>query len=154
MGKLQKAMRLLKEMRKKKERVQAEAVKQRIDDLFIKFYEFEPDIRIPIPNQFADAQINRRFGGMDKVDFEKNEHLAGLLFILENQQTDKLMHMGSAEFEEAVNKTMQTIPLPLREKYQLALIETFTAVKKNSIRQQQDILQQALAIITGEEANA
>lgn len=135
----------LKELRKKKERSRN---KRRIDDLFIKFYEYNDQIRLPIPNLFANAQIQAHFGGEENIDFEKDEHIGWLLFILRNQENDRLTVLSPKEQEAEVHKILQEIPLHQKEQYQKALFELFAALKKNSIRRQKEIMLQVLDILS------
>lgn len=129
--------------RKEKEK----AGNRRIEDLFVKFYEYNPEIRLPIPNLFANSQIQKQFGGMDKINFENDEHIARLLFILRNQENDVLVNTSPEDQEKAIRKIMMEIPASQKEHYQRALFELFTALKKNSIRRQKEIMQEVLQIL-------
>ena len=134
----------LKQLKEKKRRKQS---RQRIDQLFEKFYHFDREVKIPYPNLYAHAQIEKHFGGLENIDFENDEHLGWLLFILRNQENDILEQYGPQEKEKAVQKILQEIPLNQRERYQRALFEMFIALKKNSLRIQREILQETLEIL-------
>jgi len=134
--------------RKKRAKEEADVSKQRIEDLYIKLYRFNDKIEIPIPNLFAEAQIEKFFGGQDKINFEDNEHIARLLFILRNQQNEKLVYFTQQEQDIEVRKIMQEIPAPYKELYQQAIWEMFIALKKNSNRREKEIIQQVGALLT------
>lgn len=128
--------------RKKQERLKNRA---RIDCLFEKFYAFDPDIKIPYPNLFADTLIRQRFG--ESMNMGDIKTVIEILYILENQQDPTLAHQSKEERENAVNKKMIGIKAEAKEKYQMALNEMFTALKKNSNQRILSVLEQSKQIL-------
>lgn len=135
----------LKERRKNKKAVQG--AETRVDDLFEKFYHYDKKIAIPLPNLYAHTLIEKEFKGMENIDFEKDEHIGRVLFILNNQDNDKAEFLTSEQKDAQIRDILRAIPYHAKEKYQQALYEMFIALKKNSTRRQKDILMQALEII-------
>jgi len=141
------ALNKLKEIRKKKFGGDP-ASRLRVDDLFIKIYSYSKDIHLPIPNLYAEAMMKRHFGGLDKIDFANDEHIAALLVILDNQDDEKMEYWADMDWQANIRVQMQRIPVYRREHYQQAMFEMFQALKKNSIHREREFLQQILTIVS------
>lgn len=136
----------LKERRQKKKAAAGSDI--RINDLFEKLYRYDKKIVIPIPNLYAYSIIETEFGGLEKVDFDNNTHIAKLLFILRNQDVDEMEFLTDAEKEAKIREIQRGIPLQQKERYKQALYELFIALKKNSIRWERETLIQTLDILS------
>ena len=138
---IKKVLDFLTGKKQKRAQQEAEASRQRIEDLYIKYHQFNDEISIPIPNLFAEAQIEKHFGSKDKIDFDDNEHIAWLLYILRNQENLQLIHCTKKEQLISVREIMQEIPVNQKELYQQAIWEMFMALKKNSNQRERELLQ-------------
>lgn len=132
---------------RRKNKKAARGSESRVNDLFEKFYHYDKKIAIPLPNLYAHTLIETEFKGMENIDFEKDEHIGKVLFILNNQDNDKPEYLTNEQKDVQIRDILRGIPLHAKEKYQQALYEMFIALKKNSNRRQKDILMQALEII-------
>ena len=135
----------LKERRKRKKAAAGSDI--RINDLFEKLYHYDKEIAIPIPNLYAYSIIEAEFGGLEKVDFDDNAHIAKLLFILRNQDIDEIEYLTGDEKAAKIREIQRGIPLQQKERYKQALYELFIALKKNSNRWEREILTQTLDIL-------
>ena len=129
----------------KKQKQEKLKSKANIEGLYWRFYSYDPKIKIAVPNLYADNEIRRRFG--EDPDYSKDEVLVEIIYILENQDEDILHNQSEYERKEAVIKRMQSVTVAEREKYQKALFEMYVALKKNSVQQQMQVLEQARSIL-------
>lgn len=133
----------LKKIRQKKlDRLKA---KTRIDCLFEKFYAYNPDIKVPYPNLFADTLIRQRFG--DSWELGNVKTVIEIMYILNNQDDPDIAHQTPIERENAVNKFMIGIPAEAADLYQRAIMEMFSALKKNSNLQILGLLEKTKEIL-------
>lgn len=137
----------IKKRRGKKDEDARHKQAARIENLFIEFYSFSADVKIPIPNAFSEMIIDRVFGGLDRIEFENKEHLGMVLFILENQKDKGLIDIDRDALRRKGTERMMDVPVPLIEEYQKALFEMYAAVKKNSNRRTQRVLAEVMDLL-------
>jgi hypothetical protein len=136
-----------------KHRRQKKQVKNNINDLFERFH-VHKNIKIPIPNLYAENRLDYYFGNREAIDFEDALHIGIILFILENQDNDILEQCSKEEIEKLGRERIKKIRMSDKESYQLAIYEMFMALKKNSVRKQKEIMQDIMEMIinsTGEK---
>lgn len=122
---------------------------KRLSDLFAKIHVFNKEVRVPIPNVYAISEIERVYGGLEKVDFNNPKHLAEVLVILEHQQDVKFDFLLEEERQRLRVERMQSIHAAQFENYVKAIHEVFYILKKKDIRTQREILEQTLALLDG-----
>jgi hypothetical protein len=140
----------IKKIREKKEEWKGKRSVERIKAMSLmmeKHFSFNNKINIPYPNLWAEAEVQKRFGGVQNVDFDDPAHIAEMLFILEKQHNDVIPNLTEEEYGQKIREKMQIIPSAQKANYGRALYEMYAALKKNSIAQQRAILQEALATV-------
>ena len=149
MDKIHDVMRIFERMKDKRAERKSE---KRLQDLFVKVHVYKKNICIPLPNIYAISEINDRYGSIDKIDLGDPKQLAYLLVLLESQESLEYARLSMEQKEHLVLKRMQEIPAGEQEDYVQAIYEVFLMLKKNSIRKQKAILQQALEILDTEKS--
>jgi hypothetical protein len=149
MDKIHEAMRIFERM---KNRLAERKPEKRLQDLFIKVHVYNRNIKIPLPNIYAISEIEGLYESIDKINLADPKQLAHILVLLENQENLEYARLSKAEKDHLVLKRMQEIPAGEQEDYIQAIYEVFLMLKKNSIRKQKTILQQALEILDTEKS--
>jgi hypothetical protein len=148
MDKIHEAMRIFERM---KNRLAERKSEKRLQDLFIKVHVYNRNIKIPLPNIYAISEIEGLYESIDKINLADPKQLAHILVLLENQENLEYARLSKEEKDDLVLKRMQEIPAGEQEDYVQAIYEVFLMLKKNSIRKQKGILQQALEILDTEK---
>jgi len=138
-------------IREFREKMYSRKVQRRLKDLYKKIHYFKDDIRIPIPNLWAYAEIEDRYESVDNIDLNNKRHLAFVLVILENQEDPDFNKLSESEITQKVIARMQKIPANEYEDWSRAVYEVFMMLKKNSIRKTEVVLQEARDILAGQK---
>jgi len=138
-------------IREYKDKMYSRKVQRRLKDLYRKIHYYKDDIRIPIPNLWAYAEIEDRYESVDNIDLNNKRQLAFVLVILENQEDPEFNKLSESEVTDLVIARMQQIPANEHEDYIKAVYEVFMILKKNSIRKTEVVLQEAKEILAGQK---
>ena len=136
-------------IREYRDKMYSRKVQRRLKDLYRKIHYYKDNIRIPIPNLWAYAEIEDRYESVDNIDLNDKRQLAFVLVILENQENPDFNNLSESEIRDLTIARMQKIPANENEDYITAVYEVFMILKKNSIRKTEVVLQQAKEILAG-----
>jgi len=149
MDKIHEVMRIFERMKNKRAERKSE---KRLQDLFVKVHVYNKKICIPLPNIYAISEIEGLYESIDKINLAEPKQLAHILVLLDNQENLEYARLSEEEKDDLFVKRMQEIPAGEHEDYIRAIYEVFLMLKKNSIRKQKGILQQALEILDTEKS--
>jgi hypothetical protein len=138
-------------IREYRDKMYSRKVQRRLKDLYRKIHYYKDDIRIPIPNLWAYAEIEDRYESVDNIDLNNKRQLAFVLVILDNQENPEFNNYSESQIRELTIARMQKIPANEHEDYIKAVYEVFMILKKNSIRKTEVVLQQAKEILAGQK---
>jgi len=112
---------------------------ERIADLVAKFHQVK-EISLPYPSLYGKVVLDHYFGDLNNIDLGKPLHVAGVVFILENQDDETHVVKSKEQLKALIIKRSQKIGLHELQHYQQCVHEIFTAIKKNSINWQIEYL--------------
>lgn len=123
-------------IRKEKEAAQREQqlAKDRavnVDDLAARFHSVGK-VQLPFPTLLSERMINKRFGSIEKVDFDNVDHLGAVIYFLENGADATMANISAAELDTVIFERIAKIDVYQKEEYQECLLQIYLAVKKKS----------------------
>jgi len=126
----------LKRIREEKEANQREQqlAKDRainVDDLSARFHSVG-EVQLPLPTLLSEMMINRRFGSIEKVNFDDIAQLGAVIYFLENGSDATMANISSEQLNAAIYERIGNIELHQKEAYQECLLQIYLAVKKKS----------------------
>lgn len=145
----------LKKIREEKRRLKEEERlrgdrSRRMEDLLITLHRVGK-VELPIPNLFAHSQMEKYFGGLERIDLANEQHVGAIVWFLKNQDDIAIANYSRAEVIDKIHQEMRAIPLDRLQEYIICIEEIFLAIKKKSILSERSILQQALEILEKKE---
>lgn len=102
-----------------------------VEDLTRRFHELG-SVRVPYPTLFAKVQIERHYGGMEKIDLSRDDHVAGVLWFFENGENPEIADWPREKIEAAIARRMVGMSLAQVPEYAEAVIQIMLAIKKKS----------------------
>lgn len=162
-SKLDKVRETISKQKEKLAAKKAEKSRQiRLADLSAKVHKVG-NIVLPLPTVLAMDFVEEYFGSLDKISLENAKHVFTIVWAFENvneNNVDAIANMSKKDIEIAVKKRMAQVSavnvlfneqskLSISEfnSYVLAVEDIFTMIKKNSLQDQIQVLENTLKVL-------
>lgn len=146
--KLEKARSVYQKHRATKEAEQlAKSRQSRVEDLYQVVHQVG-DVSLPIPSLFAMQWLATRLGGLESLDLSNMDQLCAIIWILENQDRPGYVNkLSSEQIQIKIDERASQIPAVQKERYIACISDMLTVIKKNSLAQQENILESVLELL-------